>query len=392
MSLYGDFSRLRRRVNNISKKDTWLSPGNSGLKLSGKTGDGNIIQCISDIAAGPCSCVIVYPAENPGEIPHCNFPSSTCTYDFIYGCLMNQVAIGQMATIKVSGKVTFKYKTVDFSDPIKRIYVGYKLYPVVDPGYLGYVTNFMANDKLDVAVASALATEEENITLIECDLTLVENTESALVVNVFNTSGSTITKYSVAGIIGTKNEQESLLNIRIPITDDYGWWVIAAEDIETNDFGRAYVMGVCKAYIKNPDGWSEVEIVNGQLYLNAVENGSGQILWEDEFEGSDTHLALIRFPVGGSGDGNTSIGIAKAAASSRITNPDGQVIGDGETLLVISGGYVGLWNYVAADDTWEDKGKPKAVIVQFGTSYGGLTMILNSVETGYSGGRTLYVD
>lgn len=80
----------------------------------------------------------------------------------------------------------------------------------------------------------------------------------------------------------------------------------------------------------------------------------------------------------------------KAAATTKITAPDGITLATNDRMLVVSGTDIGAWEFHGGS-SWQYLDKPLVAAVRQGSTYGLFTMFLNSAGTGYSKGQAVYV-
>lgn len=216
--------------------------------------------------------------------------------------------------------------------------------------------------------------------------------EGAIELLALNTSNTALKLFAPAAIIdhvGHVQTQRRCLKVRVPTADDAGWFVVCAEPIAPNQAGRVWVQGVCPVWLRNPSELPRAETESGAGYLVGSDEGSAQICWEETWEDTSlspaaTHLALIRFPVGGGGDGGSG---ARAATTAEITLAGTQVI-DGVSLQIGDRVLVKDQNtladngvYVVNGGAWSKRGAPSNVGVTSGTKNGRLMFTLQPSNT-----------
>jgi hypothetical protein len=174
-------------------------------------------------------------------------------------------------------------------------------------------------------------------------------------------------------------KQRRALKVRTPESGDDGFFGVTLEPIRRGYAGRVAVAGVALCRLKNPDHLDAAEIVAGGDYLQGAAEGGAQILWDDEFAGSDTHLGLVRFPRGGGGGWIADAATTANHALSGTASVDGQSISGGgkkvlawkQTTVSQNGFYL-----VSALGVWTKLSQPDAVDVKAGALYGLLRFLL----------------
>lgn len=130
------------------------------------------------------------------------------------------------------------------------------------------------------------------------------------IVSIRNQSGQDCERFSVLGLStvlvtpsdkATEFASRFAFNAVLPDSTHSRKFVVLQEPIKNGAFGRAMVLGVTPVLVKRLRAFStRVGIHTGQTYLKTGVQGA-QILWEDSYSGTDTHLAVIRLPADGSG-------------------------------------------------------------------------------------------
>ncbi len=164
--------------------------------------------------------------------------------------------------------------------------------------------------------------------------------EPATLAQAVNSTSAVLPRYAVCAIsgqffTGTLMQSQRYLTLSTPASSDSGWFAITAEPIAPNQTGRVYVAGICVALLQNPDHHELAEITPSQNYLTGSSSGSAQILWEDSFTGSATHLALVRFPLG-SGSGIGQFQISSVGNDYISAYPYDNITGAGSTAVYIA--------------------------------------------------------
>jgi hypothetical protein len=216
-----------------------------------------------------------------------------------------------------------------------------------------------------------------------------------------NTSGVTLLAHQPAGIIGEmytgqKGQNDRVLKIRTPETEDEGFWAICAEAIKPGRVGKVYVAGVCLVRLKNPGGEWTYEVTNGNSFLEPKEDGSAQRLTVEE-QNAEVHLALIRFPFGGGGGGTlkgTKVKLAATANVNPTTNSqvDSTTPNNGDLVLLKNQTVVAdrmVWKVNTAGD-WTRVNQPEFVIVSAGVA-NRLNMFVLSATNTYSALGAVYL-
>lgn len=212
--------------------------------------------------------------------------------------------------------------------------------------------------------------------------------EPATIALALNDGDQDLPSYSPCGISGhvfsgEDAEFQRVLKVRLPEEDDEGVFAITAEPIKQGDVGRVYVIGACLVRMVNAGDPGELrfaEIEPEADYLVAATTGGAQILWEDDYEDDDVHLALVRFPRGGDGvqDWADLVSVANRTLAGTPTI-DGTSSAGKFVLLVNQStpAQVGLYS-VSTDGEWTFIGQPKVCDVLSGTSHGGGAWRLSS--------------
>jgi hypothetical protein len=130
------------------------------------------------------------------------------------------------------------------------------------------------------------------------------------IVYVQNNTGSDCDEFDVMGIddmaiTPTQNEahfkwKRPVISGVIPSTaDSTGKFVIAFEAIPDGEIGRAFIGGVCPAYIHmQAAGDAFADVADGETsYLQSGSSGAAQILWVES--GTGNKWALVRLSGGG---------------------------------------------------------------------------------------------
>ena len=195
--------------------------------------------------------------------------------------------------------------------------------------------------------------------------------EPANACNALNDDTVDIPNYCPVAITGHVDDPETnrVIKITLPDATSKGRFGIVGPGIAENYVGRVYLSGVCLCKVKTASGdiCADVAAAGDTFLTGSPTTGAAEILWEDGGASSTAHLALIRFPRGGS---SPDVVCAKAKSSSSLTHSGTQTI-DGVSC--------GAGDLVFDDpDVWEVAAgawtkrwaSPKAVIVAKGTSNG----------------------
>jgi len=132
---------------------------------------------------------------------------------------------------------------------------------------------------------------------------------------------------------GTAAEHRRALQVQTATASATGKFAVCAVPLAAGRAGRIHVAGVCLCLVQTASGDLYADIANsGDTFLTgSPTDGDAQILWEDGGSSSTTHLALVRFPVGGSG-GGAGMAWARAVADVPITLSGTQTV-DGVALV-----------------------------------------------------------
>lgn len=186
-------------------------------------------------------------------------------------------------------------------------------------------------------------------------------------VEIKNNSGSNVDRFGVLGIDGpiitpSTNLDEFKLRIYLsgttPSSSSHkGKFVVCRDAIPDGDTGKAWIAGVCPAYVNinsTSDETCDVKDSNASQ-LDSTNGGSAQILWKDS--GTGPLWCLIRFgtaPIGRKIWGNLAdpLGECDATVGGTITNANPPGL-SGSVTLYNDGGFIGAdggW-FVASEDS-----------------------------------------
>lgn len=192
------------------------------------------------------------------------------------------------------------------------------------------------------------------------------------IITICNQSGADQGQFAVLGIdspliLPADNLPEFsnrlALNCVLPTSADHDeMFVILQEPIANDAFGKALIVGVCPVEIVRPTGDSSnfAGVTDGETYLTAGEHGA-QILWEDTYNGEESHLAVVRVPyaaAGGAGNATARVAVTSAStAHSGLQTIDGVALAEGDVVLDWRNGTPalrGLWT--ASANAWTRSG------------------------------------
>jgi len=171
-TLRGNFLNLRKKVNDISIPIPALNRTvQQGIERTSKTGDGIILQATSLIVGSAFDCVRIVEAANPEDPPEILYATLTDPKQWcMYGSLLHNVGVGEMATVQIAGKVTLKFKTAGISWPTDRMFFGDILYPLTGTGNEGCVSNELNPNYNEIGIARSLVSEslDGSTQYVEC--------------------------------------------------------------------------------------------------------------------------------------------------------------------------------------------------------------------------------